>query len=80
MMPPSDDSFVEIASNAQATARVLLPTHDLLPDRDYSMEAKGNWRAVWDRPMRDVGKQALDTLTQASSGEFKSDAIEVKRS
>ncbi|KAL9637503.1 MAG: hypothetical protein Q9164_002150 [Protoblastenia rupestris] len=78
-LPPPEEDFVEIGSQDNSTARIKLPTHDLLPGVEYLMEAKGQWKAVWDRSRRDVSQQDLDHLTQASKGDFKTSPVKVKR-
>ena len=79
-LPPSSDSFVEIKGQKDYKSSTTLPTVDLgLPDdTEYRIEVKGSWRSVWNGTKAEIGREALESVTGGTAGEYNSNEIRVK--
>ncbi|KAL8740008.1 MAG: hypothetical protein Q9190_007244 [Brigantiaea leucoxantha] len=69
-LPPNRDSFVEVGSHQQTETWVKLPVMQLKSGRGYLVEARGKWKAVWNRKLDEIEKSSLDSMTGASTGSF----------
>lgn len=74
-MPPSQDSYLEIQSHKEVTNTVTIPNANLDIGREYSVKAKGDWKAVWDNAVENVDVRLLQDLAGANGGSFVSNTV-----
>ncbi|KAL4915667.1 hypothetical protein BDW62DRAFT_188048 [Aspergillus aurantiobrunneus] len=76
-LPPPKEDFIQIPPGGAVEAEVILPRVPLLEGHRYSIQAKGWWQAVWEKPLEDVPTDDLEKLTGAERGEFQSEVVPV---
>ena len=78
MMPPSQDSLVEIPANGIIEKTAQLKMFSLQPMRLYEVMAKGEWKGVWDMPRAAIDSHSLEEFEGASTGGFVSNKVMVR--
>ncbi|KAA8651193.1 uncharacterized protein ATNIH1004_000071 [Aspergillus tanneri] len=79
-LPPSTDELVEIPAGQAVETVVHLPSVGLVGGREYTVQAKGIWHAVWSRARDEVSGSQLERFENATRAEFISNEITVDSS
>ena len=77
-MPPPAESFIQINSGSGVTNSVSIPNVALKANKEYRIKAKGRWKAVWNDAIDRIDAHPLETLAEAFSGDFASNAANIK--
>ncbi len=77
-MPPPPESFVEIGSHQQATNIVTIRNVKLDAGKEYRVEAKGRWKAVWDNAIEKIDSGMAEHLAGANAGDFVSNSVVIR--
>ena len=78
LMPPSQDSLVEIPARGIVEKTARLKMLSLQSMRSYEVTAKGEWKGVWNQPRAAIDSQTLEKFEGASMGDFVSNKIMVR--
>lgn len=76
-LPPPREDFVQIPTGGTIDTEVTLPRVPLVEGHHYTVQARGWWQAVWEKPLQDVPADDLEKLTGAKRGEFRSEAVPI---
>ncbi|BCS25153.1 uncharacterized protein APUU_41597S [Aspergillus puulaauensis] len=76
-LPPPREDFVQIPTGGTIDTEVTLPRVPLVEGHRYTVQARGWWQAVWEKPLQDVPADDLEKLTGAKRGEFRSEAVPI---
>ena len=71
-LPPSAEDLVEIAAGQRLDRTVTLPGLHLETGHEYSVQARGIWHAIWEKPLADVTASQLEDFGGAERGSFES--------
>ncbi|KAA8649564.1 hypothetical protein EYZ11_011406 [Aspergillus tanneri] len=74
-LPPSSDELVEIPAGQSVETVVNLPSGRLVSGKEYTVQAKGIWHAVWQMARNEVSEAKLEHFEDARRGEFVSNQI-----
>lgn len=77
-MPPPHESFVQIDGHKEATNSVSISNVRLASGKDYRLEAKGRWKAVWDHAIERIEAKSLETLAGVCTGDFSSNVVTIR--
>ncbi|KAB8075084.1 hypothetical protein BDV29DRAFT_190435 [Aspergillus leporis] len=75
LLPPSSDEIVEIPAGQSVETVVNLRSGGLVGGKEYTVQAKGIWHAVWPKARNEVSQAKLEHLEDAARGEFMSNKI-----
>lgn len=77
-LPPPREDFVTIPPGGKVDADVTLPRVPLVQGRQYTIQAKGWWQAVWEKGVEDIPQDELNSLSgDLNRGLFESEAVPI---
>jgi hypothetical protein len=82
-LPPPRDAFLEIAPRKAITKEIILdgPGAKLEKGKEYDVQARGRWKAVWHASVLDVGDQNLKKMgggTGVKTWDFATEVLRIK--
>ncbi|KAF2432833.1 hypothetical protein EJ08DRAFT_647922 [Tothia fuscella] len=82
-LPPPRDAFLEIRPRQAITKEIVLdnPAMKMQRGKDYSVQGKGQWKAVWHASVTDVGDDNLKKMgggTGVSTWAFETEVVRIK--
>jgi hypothetical protein len=82
-LPPPPEAFLEIGPREALTKEIILdsPVTKLEDGKEYDVQAKGRWKAVWHAGVSDIGDENLKKMgggTGVKTWDFTSSMLRIK--
>jgi len=83
VLPPSPEFFQEIGPRRAITKEIVLdgPGAKLQNGKEYDVQVKGRWKAVWHASVLDIGDENLKKMgggTGVKTWDFESEVLRIK--